>query len=326
MTTKKSIQKNINILNSIRDRNRNRVPTSILQKINNIISLYEDRKITQLTTAENLIKGIATNNEKQKAKGLKQYDKAVEKYEDKEPIAERMRATAGKAREAKKVKNVRVRLRQKTKASLASRLVRIARERGIGNKRKSFSVEYMLYSTEVIGEIKRGKKINGLAYYPMFSKGQSRIANLKVDAFIETLVKRTITKQFEKPLFRKVMMFLKTDLQLRDMMPDMIDYIDAIQILKVIEVDDDGRDYDIEDEGLKDTTNISIYNFYHQTVIDTEKETVKEAIQNNNYRDNECWINHLLETYEGTELTREKRGSLAKTLSRKKIIRTTKHH
>ena len=320
MTTKKSIQKNINILNSIRDRNRNRVPTSTLQKINNIISLYEDRKITQLTTAENLIKGIATNNEKQKAKGLKQYDKAVEKYEDKEPIAERMRATAGKAREAKKVKNVRVRLRQKTKASLASRLVRIARERGIGNKRKSYSVEYMLYSTEVIGEIKRGKKINGLIYYPMFSKGQSRIANLKVDAFIETLVKRTITKQFEKPLFRKVMMFLKTDLQLRDMMPDMIDYIDAIQILKVIEVDDDGKDYDIEDEGLKDTTNISIYNFYHQTVIDTEKETVKEAIQNNNYRHNECWINHLLETYEGTELTREKRGSLAKTLSRKKIL------
>ena len=322
--TKKSIQKNINILNSIRDRNRNRVPTSTLQKINNIISLYEDRKITQLTTAENLIKGIATNNEKQKAKGLKQYEKAVEKYEAQEPITERMRATAEKAREGKTIKKVKVRLTTKSKASLASRLVRIARERGIGNKRKSYSVEYMLYSTEVIGEIKRGKKINGLAYYPMFSKGQSRIANLKVDAFIETLVKRTITKQFEKPLFRKVMMFLKTDLQLRDMMPDMIDYIDAIQILKVIEVDDDGKDYDIEDEGLKDTTNISIYNFYHQTVIDTEKETLKEAIQNNNYRDNECWINHLLETYEGTELTREKRGSLAKTLSRKKILELLK--
>ena len=323
--TKKSIQKNINILNSIRDRNRNRVPTSTLQKINNnIISLYEDRKITQLTTAENLIKGIATNNEKQKAKGMKQYEKAVEKYESATPITERMAKTAEKAREGTTIKKVKVRLTGKTKASLASRLVRIARERGIGNKRKSYSVEYMLYSTEVIGEIKRGKKINGLIYYPMFSKGQSRIANLKVDAFIETLVKRTITKQFEKPLFRKVMMFLKTDLQLRDMMPDMIDYIDAIQILKVIEVDDDGKDYDIEDEGLKDTTNISIYNFYHQTLIDTERETVKEAIQNNNHKENECWINHLLETYEGTELAREKRGSLAKTLSRKKILELLK--
>ena len=68
---KKNIQKNINILNSIRDRNRNRVPTSILQKINQIISLYKERRITQLTTAENLIKGIANNNEKQRAKALK---------------------------------------------------------------------------------------------------------------------------------------------------------------------------------------------------------------------------------------------------------------
>ena len=110
MTTKKSIQKNINILNSIRDRNRNRVPTSILQKMNNIISLYEDRKITQLTTAENLINGIATNNEKQRTKGLKQYEKAVEKYENTEPITERMRATAEKAREGKVVKKVKVRL------------------------------------------------------------------------------------------------------------------------------------------------------------------------------------------------------------------------
>ena len=109
---KKSIQKNINILNSIRDRNRNRVPTSILQKINQIISLYEERRITQLTTAENLIKGIATNNEKQRAKGLKEYEKRIEKYEDKEPIAERMRATAGKGKgRQKKLRNVRVRLR-----------------------------------------------------------------------------------------------------------------------------------------------------------------------------------------------------------------------
>ena len=88
---------------------------------------------------------------------------------------------------------------------------------------------------------------------------------------------------------------------------------------------ENNEDYAIEGEGLRDTTNISSYNFYHQTLIDTKKKTVKEVIQNNNHNENECWINHLLETYEGTELTREKRGSLAKTLSRNKT-RTTKHH
>ena len=70
MTTK-NIRKNINFLRALRDRHTGRVPTSIQQKINNVVDLYEDRKISQLTTAENLINGIATNNQKQRTKGLK---------------------------------------------------------------------------------------------------------------------------------------------------------------------------------------------------------------------------------------------------------------
>ena len=323
--TKKSIQKNINILNSIRDRNRNRVPTSTLQKINNIISLYEDRKITQLTTAENLIKGIATNNEKQKAKGLKQYDKAVEKYEAQQPITERMAKTAEKAREAKTIKKVRVRLTGKTKASVASRLSRAVANRGFGNQ-KSYSIKYMLFTTNegaVDGiptkKVKPAFKVDGMPYFPLFAGKEFKHANIKATPFIETLVNRKITQQRDKPLFKKVMMFLKRDVDVKNALIELLNYTDAIIMYDVDEAETT-ENFDVEDEGLRDTTNISIYNFYHQTLIDTEKETVKEAIQNNNHKENECWINHLLETYEGTELTREKRGSLAKTLSRKKIL------
>ena len=323
--TKKSIQKNINILNSIRDRNRNRVPTSTLQKINNIISLYEDRKITQLTTAENLIKGIATNNEKQKAKGMKQYEKAVEKYEAQQPITERMAKTAEKAREAKTIKKVRVRLTGKTKASVASRLSRAVANRGFGNQ-KSYSIKYMLFTTNegaVDGvptkKVKPAFKVDGMPYFPLFAGKEFKHANIKATPFIETLVNRKITQQRDKPLFKKVMMFLKRDVDVKNALIELLNYTDAIIMYDVDEAETT-ENYDVEDEGLRDTTNISIYNFYHQTVIDTEKETVKEAIQNNNHKENECWINHLLETYEATELTREKRGCLAKTLSRKKIL------
>ena len=323
--TKKSIQKNINILNSIRDRNRNRVPTSTLQKINNIISLYEDRKITQLTTAENLIKGIATNNEKQRAKGLKEYEKRIEKYEAQQPITERMAKTAEKAREAKTIKKVRVRLTGKTKASVASRLSRAVASRGFGNQ-KSYSIKYMLFTTNegaVDGvptkKVKPAFKIDGMPYFPLFAGKEFKHANIKATPFIETLVNRKITQQRDKPLFKKVMMFLKRDVDVKNALIELLNYTDAIIMYNVDEAETT-ENYDVEDEGLRDTTNISIYNFYHQTVIDTEKETVKEAIQNNNHKENECWINHLLETYEGTELTREKRGSLAKTLSRKKIL------
>ena len=323
--TKKSIQKNVNILNSIRDRNRNRVPTSTLQKINNIISLYEDRKIIQLTTAENLIKGIATNNEKQKAKGMKQYEKAVEKYEAQQPITERMAKTAEKAREAKTIKKVRVRLTGKTKASVASRLSRAVANRGFGNQ-KSYSIRYMLFTTNegaVDGiptkKVKPAFKVDGMPYFPLFAGKDFKQANIKATPFIETLVNRKITQQRDKPLFKKVMMFLKRDVDVKNALIELLNYTDAIIMYDVDEAETT-ENYDVEDEGLRDTTNISIYNFYHQTLIDTEKETVKEALQNDNYKENECWINHLLETYEGTELTREKRGSLAKTLSRKKIL------
>ena len=325
MTTKKSIQKNINILNSIRDRNRNRVPTSTLQKINNIISLYEDRKITQLTTAENLIKGIATNNEKQKAKGMKQYEKAVEKYESATPAGERMAKTAEKAREGKVIKKVRVRLTGKTKASVASRLSRAVANRGFGTQ-KSYSIKYMLFTTNggaVDGiptkKVKPAFKVDGMPYFPLFAGKEFKHANIKATPFLETLVNRKITQQRDKPLFKKVMMFLKRDVDVKNALIELLNYTDAIIMYDVDEAETT-ENYDVEDEGLRDTTNISIYNFYHQTLIDTEKETVKEAIQNNNHKENECWINHLLETYEGTELTREKRGSLAKTLSRKKIL------
>ena len=73
------------------------------------------------------------------------------------------------------------------------------------------------------------------------------------------------------------MTFRKTDAQLREVMPNILDYVDAIQILKVIEVDDDGKHYDTEDKGMKDTTSISIHSYYHETITDPGKETVKEA-------------------------------------------------
>ena len=317
--TKKAIRNNIQILRNLRDSKVGKVPATIQAKINKITDLYEDRKIVQKSTAQNLINDISTNNTKKREKALEKYEKAIEKYDTAQPAGERMAERAQKAREGKTIKNVRVRLREKTKASAISRLVRQARERGIGN-RKIYSIEFMLYSLEPIGAIVRGKKINGLIYFPMFERGRPRQASIKVGEFIETLVNRTVTKQQEKPMFKKLMLFLKTDGGLKEAMPDMLDYVDAIQITKVEKTDDDGRPYNVEDEGLRESNNISIYSFYHESVIDVEKETVKEAIQSNNFRENECWINELLKTYEGSELMREKRGKLAKTLSRNKIL------
>ena len=84
--TKKSIVRNLDILRSMRDRKRRRVNATTLEKINNVIELYEDRKISQTATAENLLNGLVEGKEK----GMKAYEKAVAKYQDPEPIGERI--------------------------------------------------------------------------------------------------------------------------------------------------------------------------------------------------------------------------------------------
>ena len=317
MTSKKK-RKNINFLRALRDRHTGRVPTSIQQKINNVVDLYEDRKITQLTTAENLINGIATNNQKQRTKGLKQYEKAIEKYQEQQPITERMKATAEKARQGKVVKRVRNTIRRTSQASVASRLTRAVSNRGFG-ERKSYAITYMLFTNqESEKSIRPAFRVNGIPYFPIFAGRPPILANIKVTPFIETLVKRRITKPDEHPLFKKVMMFLKRELD-SVVDPDLLNYVDAIVIYSAEQVESP-ENFDVEEEDLRETKNVAIYNYYYDTWIDPEAETVREAIENKTYNENECWINALLETYKDTELTRQKRGSLAKTLSRKKIL------
>ena len=96
-------------------------------------------------------------------------------------------------------------------------------------------------------------------------------------------------------------------------------YLDCIRVEEIVSVEG-GGDFNVANEGLRESCNVSIFHEYHETIVDTTQYTIKEAISNNNYRENECWINALMETYQGTYLTQEKRGSLAKTLSRDKIL------
>ena len=67
--TKKHIRNNISILRSIRDRHVGKVSASIQTKINTIVDLYEERRISQFGTASVSSKTspLKTTNKKQKA-------------------------------------------------------------------------------------------------------------------------------------------------------------------------------------------------------------------------------------------------------------------
>ena len=74
----------------------------IQAKINNV-DLYEDRKIAQIATANNLIDGLTAKG-KQREKGIKAYEKAIAKHQDKERVSEKQTKALEKARETKTIK------------------------------------------------------------------------------------------------------------------------------------------------------------------------------------------------------------------------------
>ena len=60
-------------------------------KVNKILTLYNQSKISQVQTAENIINKLINNNtEKEEKKILKQYDKLINKYQANEPLNKRL--------------------------------------------------------------------------------------------------------------------------------------------------------------------------------------------------------------------------------------------
>lgn len=98
---KKSIKRNIDALKNLRDSKVGKIPNAILGKVNKVVDLFEQRRIVQLSTAQNLINSISTDNAKKRTKALEDYEKKIGKYDTALPAGERMAEHAKKAREAR---------------------------------------------------------------------------------------------------------------------------------------------------------------------------------------------------------------------------------
>ena len=327
--TKKLIKNYIQNLKNIRVAKQGKVPNQTMTKINNVINLYEDRKISQFTTAVNLINGMTIGNAKAKEQGMKQYEKAVAKYEDKAPITERMKATVKKARKGKEVKEV---VRKTDKQPVFKRKAiggLSTKAKDVFKGRKNYDVKYMLFSINNRSGAKTASFIlDGVAYYPLilFTRGNAGVvgsANVRANQFIETLVKRRIRRYHdtEKFLFRKLMITMNSSSEFKEGTQHLIEYADAIRIESVEIVETDTGGYDEREEPLQRGNSINTYYRYIQTEVDATAQTMKEALHKQNYSENECWINALLENFEGTNLAREKRQQKnTKTLTRDKVL------
>ena len=84
----KTRSKNTNYLLSLRRRAKGEATTA---KVDKIIELYSQSKISQVQTAENIINKLtASKTEKEQKSAFKKYDKIVNKYKENEPFNKRL--------------------------------------------------------------------------------------------------------------------------------------------------------------------------------------------------------------------------------------------
>ena len=202
--TKKLIRDYTQNLRNKRDRYIGKVSNSIQEKINNIVDLYEDRKIVQYGTADKLIDGLAQRNDKARAKGEKAYTKAVEKYEGKERVSDKQEKALKRARDTKVKKRVDKKLRDNFTPEQLKRFRDRAQDL-VGRNKKNLSVQYMLFSRENRSDAKKASFIyRGVKYYPLLVKPAVRLANIKADQkFMTSNVKKNIHKYYDNFFIQK---------------------------------------------------------------------------------------------------------------------------
>ena len=271
----KNIKRNTRALQTTYDNYKNRLTQPVRTKMQNLINFYEDRKIAQFTTADNLIRQFKTaKTDKQKTKANNAYDKVHDKHHDKEPLGQRMQ-------EAKKENKRR-------------------------NTASIYSIDVMFYKLKLdkddaIKTAFKDTKGRPLIYFWKETKS----ANVKSTRYIEDLVGKQIFKE-TKNIFKKLLDTLNTDPALEDDLYHTEQYMECIQIKSLERVDGD-TDFKPEQEKLTNTANVRMFNIYIQTPLDPEFETFKEAIQVKHYKENECWFNTITDWYKDTLMGEKRR-------------------
>ena len=276
------------------------------KKVNEVIRLFEERKITQNTTAQKLIKGLLSPKPAEYQKALTQYKENIDKWKDNEPLNKRMAS----AKEENKRKH----------------------------KKKRYLIDFLLY---VELDKEKAKKIN-IAFYDDYDRAfgwinyEIRQASIKPDIEVnipDEVINNFVRKEPEKGQERVERKFRKSkkgknyyDNKLLQHIREILrndpkvlefyskyppDYITAAKILSIDEIEDGDGKREQKKEKLKNAENVSMYHEYIETVFKPNASTIKEAIARNDYIENECWVNALVEHYKDcprkkNQLTREK--------------------
>ena len=270
--TSKAIKRNIDGLENRLSNNKNRLTIMTKGKIRDVIQLYKDRRISQYTTASNMINElIRAKTREDKERATAKYESMMERYEERAPLNERMKQSR----------------RENIQA-------------GDRNKKRNYALELRFYTmnpNQSGGMKKSFYDSQRNPYYPMTK--ENVYAHIKATKYIEEQVRKRIFKNEDKRTFNKVIDLLIQDDEMNEYLNrrEMRHYADAVVIYSADVVDGNPEDHNPRERNLRNADNIGIYHRYIQTELDTDYTTFEEAIKVKHYTKNECWINALNDFY-----------------------------
>ena len=93
---RKFLQRNINELNNLKRNATQNAHNATKKRVDEIIKLYTERKLSNVATAENYIKGLTSADKKAYDKAFQKYKDNIKKIKDTKPLNQRITETRSK--------------------------------------------------------------------------------------------------------------------------------------------------------------------------------------------------------------------------------------
>ena len=275
---------------------KRRAPTQNKAKIDEIINLYSNRQIPIFKTAENLVNrlSVKTNNPTSINKTNKLYESVVGKYKEAPPATGKIeRQLKGKIR--KTYSATMILFREPDDGDTKTKTMSV----NVASSSKKEKQDIIEQAEEDIKQIRKQKTYSKLKQFYLGSF-DLRLTGNEYE-YLQGQTDKMIHRGSD-PNFRRVAdMLIDGNVIFANLMSQNgQSYLKAIYIMNLTNSDTRGRAFEPKRVKNRDGEKITCYYRYISTELDLTTNTFKEAIENNNYRSNECFINSIYDTYKDT--------------------------
>ena len=288
---------------------------SFKAKAQEIVNLYVDKKIRNIRTAENALFRLSQPRYQRSGQAEVAYQKVVNQYRGAEPMTGRLR---------------RETLRKDIKTYSATMILFKKVENWKKEAKKEPDPTLLVNVTPELKQEVKTRKFRDLRqfYIGTFDIRLDGVDLEWLQSVHETLIRKDRKVGVDKdgndifdPDFPKmVKLMIDKNVIFKDLMESTGNsYLEAVYLMNITDSETKGRAFEPRKRKNRDTAKVGAYYLYNYVAMDLTKDTFKEAIQNNNYTKDECFLNTIYDFYRDNLLNPDKKRNV---ITREIILET----